>query len=281
MRPHGLLDPGMPADLATIDFANHLARKIRRSVLDGSRAANVGHIGSSLSVVEILATLWGGLMRDPGTTLPDRDRFILCKGHAALALYAAMRHTGAMTAETLATYCADGTHLGVHPEACLAGIDVSTGSLGQGLSVACGLAHGLGLRHSPARVFALLSDAECNEGQVWEAAQFAAHHRLSRLTAIIDLNGSQALGPTREVINLSPMAARWEAFGWEAVEVDGHDTAQLAQALTPRGLARPRVVVARTVLGKGVSYMEDRVAWHYQSMSASQYDEAISGLEAA
>lgn len=271
----------MALDPATLERVNHLAGNIRRSVLERSRAANVGHIGSSLSVVEILATLWGGLMREAGTSRPDRDRFVLCKGHAALALYAAMRHTGRMTAEALATYCADGTHLGVHPEACLEGIDVATGSLGQGLSVACGLAHGLRLRKSPARVFALLSDAECNEGQVWEAAQFAAHHGLSHLTAIIDLNGSQALGPTREVINLSPMAGRWEAFGWEAVEVDGHDTAQLAQALAPRGLGKPRVVVARTVLGKGVAYMEDQVAWHYLSMSAQQFDEAIAGLEAA
>lgn len=271
----------MAPDPVMLERVNGLARKIRRSVLERSRAANVGHIGSSLSVVEILATLWGGLMREAGTHRPDRDRFVLCKGHAALALYAAMHHSGIMTAETLATYCADGTHLGVHPEACLEGIDVATGSLGQGLSVACGLAHGLRLRRSPARVFALLSDAECNEGQVWEAAQFAAHHGLSHLTAIIDLNGSQALGPTREVLNLGPMAARWEAFGWEAVEVDGHDTAGLAQVLAPHGVGKPRVVVARTVLGKGVRYMEGQVAWHYLSMTAAQFDEAISGLEAA
>lgn len=267
-------------DPATLRRMNDLAGKIRRGVLEQSRAANVGHIGSSLSVVEIIATLWGGLLRHAGTEQPNRDRFVLCKGHAALALYVAMHHAGLMDEATLGTYCADGTHLGVHPEACLAGIDVATGSLGQGLSVACGLAHGLRLRQSPARVFALLSDAECNEGQVWEAAQFAAHHRLSHLTAIIDANGSQALGPTRDVLNLAPMAARWEAFGWDAVEVDGHDTAQLAEALIPRGIGMPRLVVARTVLGKGVGYMENQVAWHYLPMSAQQYEQALNGLEA-
>jgi transketolase len=163
------------------------------------------------------------------------------------------------------------THLGVHPEPTLEGVDVGTGSLGQGLSVACGLAYGLRLDRLPGRVFALLSDAECNEGQVWEAAQFAAHHKLNNLTALVDANGTQALGRTEEILDLSPMAKRWEAFGWHALEADGHDHASLLEAVEAPRDGRPRMIIAKTVIGKGVSYMEDRVAWHYKSMSPDEF----------
>jgi transketolase len=255
---------------------------LRRWIIEQSRAANVGHIGSALGIVEIMAALWGGVMRQPGTSEPDRDRFILGKGHAALALYGALRWNGLLDEDQFATYCQDGSLLGAHPEHALRGVDVATGSLGQGLSIGCGLAYGLRLQQRASRVFALVSDAECNEGQLWEAVMFAAHHKLGNLTAIVDLNGLQALGHTRDVISLAPMAERFRAFGWHVDEVDGHDVTELVGRLSSRPEdARPRVIIARTLLGKGVSFMEDRLEWHYINLSDAQCDAALAELEAA
>ena len=186
-----------------------LSYKIRRIVLDQSKRAGVGHIGSALSVVDIVAAAYAGVLEIASPDDPDRDRFILSKGHAALAVYAALFLRGWLTQEDLDGYCGDGALLGTHPEHALRGVDFSTGSLGHGLSIGAGSALAGRLLGSRRRVFVLLSDAECNEGSVWEAAMFAAHHRLSNLVAIIDLNGQQALGYTRDVMNLSPMAARW------------------------------------------------------------------------
>jgi transketolase len=165
----------------------------------------------------------------------------------------------------------------------LPGVEVATGSLGQGLSVGCGLALALRKKGSPARVFVLMSDAECNEGQVWEAAMFAAHHRLSNLTAIIDLNGLQAMGRTDRILDMTPMAARWRSFGWDARDVDGHDEAALVQALggEPRDGAAPTVVIAHTKLGRGVAFMEDQVDWHYSNLSPELAEEALCLLEEA
>lgn len=264
------------------DRTETAVRVIRRWIIEQSFAAGVGHIGSALSVVDILAVLWGGVLRNPGSRRPDRDRFILAKGHAALALYSTLRWHGQLSETAFASYCKDGSALASHPSRHLDGVDLSTGSLGQGLSVACGLSYGFRLQRSPARVFVLLSDAECNEGQVWEAAMFAAHHRLGGLTTIIDQNGTQALGMTREILDLHPLADKWRAFGWEAREVDGHDHAALRQALTgcDSKRSRPQVVIARTTMGKGVDYMEGRVAWHYRNLSEGQKDRALERLEA-
>jgi transketolase len=266
----------MPTTATTIEPA-----EIRRLVLEESKRANVGHIGSALSIAEILAALYGRVLRISHPDDPERDRFLLSKGHAALALYAALHLRGWVTRAQLATYCADDSLLGVHPEHALAGVDVSTGSLGQGLSVGVGAALAARMQGSARRVYVLISDAECNEGAVWEAAMFAAHHRLTNLTAIIDLNGQQALGPTAEVLDLSPMAERWRAFGWDAREVDGHDVDALAAAMTAEGIGddAPRAVIARTVCGKGVSYMEGQVRWHYLPMDDAQYAQAVQELE--
>jgi transketolase len=241
---------------------------VRRWVVEQAIVSRVGHIGSALSIVETLAVLWGRVLHAPGSEDPDRDRFILAKGHAALALYSVLRFRGQIGDDLFRRYCRDGWPLGVHPERGLPGVEISTGSLGQGLSVGCGLAYALLQRGSPARVFVLLSDAECNEGQVWEAAMFASHHRLTNLVAVVDVNGMQALGRTREVLSLDPLAPRWEAFGWLAREVDGHDEADLLAVLTDgiAGRTGPAVVLARTVLGKGVSFMEDRLEWHYRNL---------------
>ncbi|MFM9108801.1 MAG: transketolase [Chloroflexota bacterium] len=255
---------------------------MRAIIIGESYRAGVGHIGPALSVVETLAALYGGVLRVPAPGYPDRDRFLLGKGHAALALYAALHLRGWLSREDLATYCADDTLLGVHPELGLPGVDCSTGSLGQALPVAVGMALAARLQASSRRVFALLSDAECNEGSVWEAVMFAAHHRLASLTAIVDLNGQQALAPTRDVLDLSPMSARWAAFGWEAIDADGHDLPALAAALAapPDPAGRPRVIIARTTGGKGVSFMEGQVAWHYLPLNEDQYRQAMTEIGA-
>ena len=208
---------------------------------------------------------------------PDRDRFILSKGHAALALYAVLYLKGWIDEKTLNSFHSDGTLLGVHPECALPGVDFSTGSLGHGLSIGVGAALAAQMQRSNRRVFVLISDAECNEGSTWEAVMFAAHHRLSNLTAIIDLNGQQALGYTKNVLALPDMLGRWSSFGWDTREVDGHDGAALHQALVDdkRNSSMPRVIVARTIFGKGVSFMENQIKWHYLPMSDEQYRVAM------
>jgi transketolase len=266
-----------------IDVLSAQAREIRRIVLEQSRRANVGHIGSALCVADLLAALYGHVLRAESPDDPDRDRFVLSKGHAALALYAALRLKGWIKPAELNTYCGDGSLLGVHPERALSGVDFSTGSLGHGLSMGVGAALAARLQGSARRVFVLVSDAECNEGALWEAAMFAAHHRLANLTAIVDVNGQQALGRTEEILSLEPLRERWSVFGWDAVEVDGHDTRAIVDALgaAPMTVGPPRVVLARTVFGRGVSFMESQLRWHYWPMSEDEYRVALAELEHA
>lgn len=255
--------------------------EIRRIIIEESKRANVGHIGSALSVADIIAVLFGGELRAVGTDDPDRDRFILSKGHAALALYAALFLRGMLSANQLRTYCSDGSRLGVHPEHHLEGIDFSTGSLGLGLSFGAGAALAARLSRRSYRSFVLVSDAECNEGSLWETVMFAGHHGLSNLIAIVDNNGQQALGKTRDVIDLAPLGDKWRAFGWDVHEIDGHDIARLQATLAnldPRS-GRPSVVIAHTVCGKGVSFMEGKVEWHYLPLSDEQYARALSELD--
>jgi transketolase len=254
-----------------------MAAVMRRWVIEQSLESGVGHVGSALSITDILAVLWGRVLRYPGGEDPDRDRFILAKGHAALALYAAMRYRGLLDEETFRTYCKDASLLAVHPEYGLPGVEVATGSLGQGLSVGCGLSYALRQQGSAGRVFVLLSDAEVNEGQVWEAAMFAAHHRLANLVAIVDLNGMQAMGPTARILDLTPVAGRWRAFGWHATDTDGHDPVALTTALAAERPG-PSVVVARTLLGKGVSFMEDRLEWHYRNLTPQLAEQALAEI---
>jgi transketolase len=263
-----------------------LSRRIRRTILEQSKRAAVGHIGSALSVADLLAALFADALRIPSPEDPERDRFVLSKGHAALALYAALQATGRLSSEDLAGFCADGSAIATHPEHVVRGIDFSTGSLGQGLSYAVGAALAARIQRSSRRAFVLLSDAECNEGAIWEAVMFAAHHRLGNVIALVDVNGQQALGYTRDVLDLSPLSAPWRAFGWDVHEVDGHDVEALGRAihgLDTRGDLRadglPHVLLARTTFGKGVSYMESQIAWHYLPMSDAQYEQALSELE--
>ena len=265
----------------TID-AKLLSSDIRRIVLEQSKRAHVGHIGSCLSIADLVASIFasGIAGADPGDN--DRDRFVLSKGHAALALYAALHATGRVGGELLGTFCSDGSSLGTHPEHVVEGVDFSTGSLGHGLSMAAGAALAARLQRSSRRVFVVMSDAECNEGSLWEAAMFAAHHRLSALVGIVDANGQQALGYTREVIDLSPLADRWRVFGWDVHEVDGHDVEELTATIDTLDTASgaPHVLVARTVFGSGVSCMEGQIPWHYWPMSDEQYEQAMAEVAA-
>ncbi|HEU5372049.1 MAG TPA: transketolase [Gaiellaceae bacterium] len=259
------------------------AWEMRRAILDASKRANVGHIGSCLSVVDVLAVVFDVARSGLGTAAGDRDRFILSKGHAGLALYAALQQAGLLDEAELHGFCGDGSGLAVHPDHAVPGVDFSTGSLGMGLSFGVGAALAARLDGSSRQVYVLLSDAECNEGAVWEAAMFAAHHRLGNLTAIVDENGQQALGFTRDVLDLGDLEARWRAFGWQAATVDGHDHGALAAALAaPTGESKPpRVVVAETTFGKGVSFMESQIEWHYRPMSDEQYARATDEVEQA
>jgi transketolase len=253
---------------------------IQRIILEQSKRAHVGHIGSGLSVADIIAVLYGQVLRCEKHDDPERDRFVLSKGHAALALYAALYLMGWLSEEQLGTYCGNDSLLGVHPDAALPYVDFSSGSLGHGLSYAAGAALAASLQGSSRRIFVLMSDAECNEGSVWETALFAAHHKLNRLTAIIDANGQQALGHTKDVLAMGSLSNKWNAFGWETVDIDGHDREALAAALTAVS-SRPRMIVAHTVFGHGVSFMQSRIEWHYLPMTDVQYAQALAEVGVA
>jgi len=257
-----------------------LSRQIRRIILEQSKRAHVGHIGSALSVADILAALYGGALRAADPDDADRDRFILSKGHAALALYAALHLKGWVSKAQLDTFCGNGTLLGVHPDRTLRGVDFTTGSLGHGLSMGAGGALGARMKKSGRRAFVLISDAECNEGSVWEAAMFAAHHKISNLVAILDCNGQQALGYTEKVLDLSPIADRWRAFGWDVREVDGHDTAAISKTIEGLDVRSgpPHLIVARTIFGKGVSFMQNKIKWHYLPMTDEEYAQAMKEI---
>jgi transketolase len=251
-------------------------KDLRRIVIETSLLAQVGHISSALCVCDILAVLYGKILRNfPG---PDRDRFILSKGHAALAQYAALRLKGLLSKETLETFCKDGSSLGVHPEYGIPGIEISTGSLGMGLSIGAGMALSANRRGASWNVYVLISDAECNEGSVWETIMFAAHHKLSQLTLIIDDNGMQAMGKTGEILDIQPLEERLKVFGWDAQTVDGHDPRALEKALRSPS-KKPRAIVAKTIAGKGVSFMEGKLEWHYFPLTPDQARQALSELE--
>ena len=259
----------------SVPFAN----TIRRTVVEESRRANVGHIGSALSIADLIAVVFHDRIRLDGDG--DRDRFILSKGHAALALYAALHNRGRLEPGAIETYCANGSLLGVHPEIELEGIDFATGSLGQGLPVAVGAALAAKRQKSDRKVYVVMSDAELNDGSVWEAVMFAGHHKLDNLVVLIDLNGQQALDFTADVIDLGDVASKLTSFGWSADDVPGHDHAALNSALDADTGGRPRAIVAHTTFGHGVSFMESEIKWHYLPLDDDAYAAAVRELEAA
>ena len=251
---------------------------IRRIILEQSKRANVGHIGSCLSIVEILVTLFDKVMNIPSPEDKNRDRLILSKGHAALGLYAALYLKNWLDEEGISSFLTNNSLLGVHPEVHLRGIDFSTGSLGQGLSFAVGAALAARIQGSSRQVYVVLSDAELNEGSVWEALMFAGHHALGNLTAIVDLNAQQALDQTKNVIHLPHIAKTLKSFNWVVQTVNGHDIEALEKAIQLKR-DKPSIILAKTTFGKGVSYMESQVKWHYWPMSDEEYQIAIKEVE--
>jgi len=262
-----------------------LARRIRRHAVEMTHLGKSSHIGSVLSMTDIIAVLYGCVMRfDPANPKwPDRDRFILSKGHSGTGIYAALAEGGFFPIAKLRTHYQDGSDLSGHvSHKGVPGVELSTGSLGHGLPVAVGMAKAAQLNSALHRVFCVLSDGECDEGSNWEAAMFASHHRLQSLTVIIDYNKIQSLGPVAETLALEPFADKWRSFGWDVREVDGHDHVQLKGALAPRERTndKPLCVIAHTVKGKGVSFMENSVLWHYRTPQGEEYQAACRELDA-
>jgi transketolase len=278
------ISPAPNGDLGELEA---MARRIRGKVIELSHKASTPHLGSSLSCVDILvAAFWGGgLAIDPKKPSdPDRDRFILSKGHAATTLYTTLAHRGFFPLELLDTYMQSGGCLAEQPSpGCAPGVEWATGSLGHGLSVGLGMALAGRIQGRSYRVFVVLSDGECNEGTVWEAAMFAPAHKLENVVAIVDYNKWQATGRSNEIMALQPLKEKWQAFGWNATEVDGHDLKALVEALrnVPDGSGKPIAIVAHTVKGKGIPFMEDDNNWHYRSPDANELRTAktLLGLQ--
>ena len=267
------------------DTVSSLARKIRTHALLMVHTAKTSHIGTCLSMADLLAVLYGKVLRvDPSQPeLPDRDRFILSKGHGAAILYAVLAEQGFFPLEWLESYCQDRSPLMGHASHHVPGVEVSTGSLGHGLSVGCGMALAARSDRRTSRVFALLSDGELDEGSNWEAILFAAHHRLDNLVAIIDYNKIQSFGSVADVLPLEPLVEKWRSFGWAVREIDGHDLDEIENTLgrVPFESGQPSVVIAHTVKGKGVSFMQNQLAWHYKSPSDAQLALALAELDGA
>jgi transketolase len=262
----------------------HACQRMRRDIIEMTAAAGSGHPGGSLSSVEIVATLYSAVMKhDPSDpAMPGRDRFVLSKGHAAPVLYAALAETGYLPREELLTLRKLGSRLQGHPDMRkLPGVEVSTGSLGQGLALANGMALALRLDGTTEpTVFCLLGDGECQEGSVWEAAMAAAHYDLSNVVAIVDLNGLQIDGPTCEVMDLGNVPEKFSSFGWTVITCDGHSIEGLYDAFM-RAKAeseRPTVIIARTMKGRGVSFMENLCDWHGKAPNADERARALAEL---
>jgi transketolase len=261
-----------------------IARQIREDILVMTTEAKSGHPGGSLSAVEILTALYFDLLKiDPkDPAAPGRDRFVLSKGHAAPVLYSALAERGYFDREELKTLRKINSRLQGHPDMKKTpGVDASTGSLGQGLSFACGLALGGQLAEKPFRVWSLVGDGESEEGEIWEAAMFAAHYGLDNLIAFHDANGLQIDGACTEVMNPYPLDLKWKAFGWNVLYADGHNLSDIFraadEAMAHKG--QPSVIVAQTVKGKGVSFMENQASWHGKAASKDQCDAAIKELK--
>ena len=271
-------DTGDPAVLAWL---------IRRNGLEMSRISRGSHIGSVFSVAEIIAVLYTGILHvDPkNPQMPERDRLILSKGHAGSAVYAALAETGFFPVEELKNHYANGSILSGHvSHKGIPGVEVSTGSLGHGLSIGAGMAMGARMNGEDWRTWVVLGDGECDEGSVWEAALQAAQFRLDRLIAVVDYNHMQSLFTVEKTLQLEPFEDKWRDFGWNAQSVDGHDVralrAAFERAMGNAGSGKPSMILAHTVKGKGVSFMEDNILWHYRTPQGEEYEAALKELEA-
>ena len=259
-----------------------MAANIRKHALHMTHNANASHIGGALSIADILAVLYENIVnvypKDPGN--PKRDRVLLSKGHACSALYAVLALKGFFAEEILDTYSKNGSKLITDASHNVPGVELSTGSLGHALSVGCGIALAAKRKKNDFRTYILLSDGELDEGSNWEPILFAPHHKLDNLTVIVDYNKIQSLGNTVEVMPLEPLAKKFQAFNWNTIEIDGHDHKAINDALTnPEMNSKPTVVIAHTIKGKGVDFMENRLLWHYKSPNDQELEKALSQIK--
>ncbi len=267
-----------------IQKIEQMSRRMRKNALDMALAAgeNSSHFGSGFSIIEIIATLYGAIMKYDRNNpkWSQRDRFILSKGHGVLGYYAALAEAGFVPVEDLPTFGKTGSYLVGHPVINREkGIEFSNGSLGMGLSLGIGVALAGRKRNNKYKVYILIGDGECNEGSVWEAAMAASQYKLDNLTVIIDKNNFQLGGPNSEIMSVGDLTLKWRSFGWDAVEVDGHNVGELYDAFNRVNIPEvPVVIVATTIKGKGVSFAENNAAWHHAALGKSQYETAIAEL---
>ena len=287
--PNHIKVPPEPAPQAnifnlSIEKLKEMAKKLRRHVITMTASASSGHPGGSLSAADIITALYFKAMHhDPqNPQWPDRDRFILSKGHAAPILYAALAESGYFPVEELATLRKLDSRLQGHTDRNLTpGVEMSAGSLGMGLSFGIGVALAAKLDHRDYRTYVLLSDGECDEGQTWEAALSAAHFKIDNLTAIVDCNRIQLTGWTRDIMNLEPLSQKWQAFGWHTIDIDGHDFNQILAAFkeAEKIKNKPPVIIARTIKGRGVSFMENNAKFHGKAPTPEEAERALKELE--
>jgi transketolase len=260
-----------------------LAKEIRKNALRMVYQAKASHIGGALSMADILAVLYSSILKyDPSNPLwENRDRFILSKGHSCVSFYATLALCGFFQIKELEKYGQNGSLLLSHTTHHIPGIEISAGSLGHGLPIACGIALAAKRKKEIFRVYVLVGDGEMDEGSNWEAILFAAHHRLDNLCLIIDYNKIQSLGNTNDVLNLEPLKSKLETFNWNVIQIDGHNHTEILNAFTQsqKMTEMPTVIIADTIKGKGVSFMENELLWHYRSPSEEQYNNAIAEIE--
>lgn len=261
------------------------AQALRKTVLDMAYAGSTVHIGCAFSIIELLAVLYRSHLRYPGNDplAVGRDYFVLSKGHGVMAQYACMRELGWLKDEAFTGYFADGSDLKGLSDSRVPGLEVTSGSLGHGFSVGVGMAMGAKLRGSDQKTYALVGDGEINEGPIWEGALFAAHHALQNFMVIVDENGFQAMGLTTDVLDLGSIQAKFESFGFEAVTIDGHDEAAIDRAISQLWASHstaPKALIAKTVKGKGVPFMENNNMWHYTRLDPNTYTQALAAVAA-
>lgn len=259
-------------------------KALRKSVLNMAYAGSTVHIGCAFSIIELLAVLYRNHLRYPGNDphARDRDYLVLSKGHGVMAQYACMHELGWLNENALSNYFSDGSDLKGLSDSRNPGLEVTSGSLGHGFSVGVGLAMGAKLRGTDQKVYALVGDGEINEGPIWEGALFASHHELRNFMVVIDENGYQAMGRTQEVLNLRSIQSKFESFGFESITIDGHDEVAIDNAirkLWASSSSLPKALVAKTVKGKGVSFMENNNIWHYTRLDPSTYASALAALD--
>jgi transketolase len=268
--------------MSNIKNFEKLANKIRKHAVTMTSLGGSSHIGSILSIADILAVLYGSIIKYDSKfpNLKDRDRFILSKGHAGAGVYAVLAETGFFSKDKLRTHCQNGSNLSGHiSHKDIPGVEFSTGSLGHGLPVSAGMALAAKINNYKHRIFVLMSDGECDEGSNWEAILFSAHHRLNNLVVIIDRNRFQSIHSTEDTLALEPFAKKWESFGWDVSEIDGHNHKEIFKICSKKNYERPLCVIANTVKGKNVSFMENNVLWHYRSPQGNEYEAAMAELK--